>query len=113
MCFRGDTVGTAYCLPPGGRSIIRPPSTVVLQKPLGTDVYNIEVFNSNSTEIEKYLNQALTNIQSINEQLAGGITSSAIPYFNHLGKQLNIDITGIEFGIYILLSLTYYKVHYL
>lgn len=27
--------------------------TVVLQKPLGTDVYNIEVFNSNSTEIEK------------------------------------------------------------
>lgn len=75
--------------------------TVVLQKPLGTDVYNIEVFNSNSTEIEKYLNQALTNIQSINEQLAGGITNSAIPYFNHLGKQLNIDMTGIEFGIYL------------
>lgn len=75
--------------------------TVVLQKPLGTDVYNIEVFNSNSTEIEKYLNQALTNIQSINEQLAGGITSNAIPYFNHLGKQLNIDMTDIEFGIYL------------
>lgn len=75
--------------------------TVVLQKPLGTDVYNIEVFNSNSTEIEKYLNQALTNIQDINEQLAGGITNSTIPYFNHLGKQLNIDMTGIEFGIYL------------
>lgn len=37
---------------------------ISLQKPLGTDVYNIEVFNANSTIIENYLNSISSTIFS-------------------------------------------------
>lgn len=37
-------------------------SDITLQKPLGTDIYNIGVFNANATIIEEYLNRFSTTI---------------------------------------------------
>lgn len=61
---------------------------VTLQKPLGSDIYNIDVFNANSTIIEEYLNR-LTNESDI---------SFKIYYYPETSEVFNIDtaITGIH-----------------
>lgn len=38
---------------------------ITLTKPLGTDNYNIDVFNSNSTKIENAVNNLIDNIVTL------------------------------------------------
>lgn len=61
---------------------------VTLQKPLGSDIYNIDVFNANSAIIEEYLNR-LTNESDI---------SFKVYYYPETSEVFNIDtaITGIH-----------------
>lgn len=61
---------------------------VTLQKPLGSDVYNIDVFNSNSAIIEEYLNR-LTNESEIGLK---------VYYYPETAEVFNIDtaVTGIH-----------------
>lgn len=42
---------------------------ISLEKPLGTDIYNVGVFNSNSTIIEDALNPLITDIETVKNQL--------------------------------------------
>lgn len=63
---------------------------IVLQKPLGTDVYDIDVFNSNSTIIEKYLNQLTTNDEK----------GLKVYYYPETSEVFNID-TITESGIHV------------
>lgn len=44
---------------------------IVLDKPLGTDIYNVGVFNANSTVIENNLNKLLRDVAEIQEILPG------------------------------------------
>lgn len=61
---------------------------IELQKPLGTDIYDIDVFNANSTTIENYLNQ-LVNSSDISFKIY------SYPKYN---TAINIDdlIVGIH-----------------
>lgn len=61
---------------------------IVLQKPLGTDIYDINVFNSNFTIIEKYLNQLVFDTSS----------GLKIYYYPETSKTFNVDTatTGIH-----------------
>lgn len=54
---------------------------ITLLKPLGSDVYNIDVFNKNSTTIEKYLNQFEADIA----------VGFKIHYYPASGNTFNID----------------------
>lgn len=42
---------------------------ISLEKPLGTDIYNIGVFNENSTVIEDALNPLITDVENVKSQL--------------------------------------------
>lgn len=61
---------------------------VVLQKPLGTDIYDIDVFNSNFTIIEKYLNQLVFDASS----------GLKVYYYPETSETFNVDTatTGIH-----------------
>lgn len=61
---------------------------VVLQKPLGTDIYDIDVFNSNFTIIEKYLNQLVFDTSS----------GLKVYYYPETSETFNVDTatTGIH-----------------
>lgn len=61
---------------------------VVLQKPLGTDIYDIDVFNSNFTIIEKYLNQLVSDTSS----------GLKVYYYPETSETFNVDTatTGIH-----------------
>lgn len=63
-----------------------------LQKPLGTDVYNVEVFNNNANIIENNLNDIIPKVESLLLEI-----QKKYPYFTE--EISNIDIP-LDDGIY-------------
>lgn len=59
-----------------------------LEKPLGTDVYNVGVFNNNSTILEEALNPLITNVETIKRQLP-----NKLDYEQVIG---NLDLSSVE-----------------
>lgn len=68
---------------------------ISLQKPLGTDIYNISVFNANSDTIETAVNALLSDIVNINETLP-----KKYDFVQVLDSSVNIDKTDLKNGIY-------------
>lgn len=69
--------------------------SITLQKPLGSDVYNVGVFNENATEIEEVLNPLIENVNTILEELPNKY------YFKILQSTDTINTT-LSNGIYYL-----------
>ena len=67
-----------------------------LQKPLGTDVYSIGVFNTNSETIETAINNLQTNVENLNDEIL-----KKLPYTQITSTSFNID-TMLNDGIYYL-----------
>lgn len=61
---------------------------ISLAKPLGTDIYNVEVFNDNSTLIEQYIN-ALLNA-----------ASSGLEVHNYPAESITINIDTVAQGLH-------------
>lgn len=69
---------------------------ITLQQPLGTDVYNVAVFNSNAQIVQDTINSILTAIDNINLVLP-----KKMPFINVTDNSFNID-ENLEDGIYYL-----------
>lgn len=61
---------------------------ITLQKPQGTDIYNIDIFNQNSVIIEQYLNQFLGDTD----------ISLKVYHYPEFSSSINIDnlVTGVH-----------------
>lgn len=70
---------------------------ISLQKPLGTDIYNVSVFNANSDAIETAVNSLLSDVANINE-----ILPKKYNFIQVLDSSVNIDRVDLENGIYYL-----------
>ena len=69
-----------------------------LQKPLGTDIYAVSVFNSNAQIIQDAVNGLLTDVENIETELP-----KKYPFYIITSSTFNIDnISNLENGIYYL-----------
>lgn len=60
--------------------------SITLQKPLGSDIYDISIFNENATLIENFLNNL-------------DIDSNNLKFYNN--KNVQTDLTNITDGLYL------------
>lgn len=67
---------------------------ITLQQPLGTDIYNVEVFNQNSEIIENAINALQNNVDNLNIEIV-----QKLPFVQVTDSNYNID-TILEDGIY-------------